>query len=55
MPAALDAVNNIGGWERFQSALAVIKSIADKKNVKVETVALRWQMMSGTYPLATTR
>ncbi|PNW76202.1 hypothetical protein CHLRE_12g544000v5 [Chlamydomonas reinhardtii] len=55
VPGCLDAVNNVGGWARLQAALAVIKGIADKHGVKPETVALRWQIDAGCFPLVTTR
>ncbi|KAG2484363.1 hypothetical protein HYH03_016782 [Edaphochlamys debaryana] len=55
VPACLDMVNNIGGWDKLQEALAVVKSIADKHGVKPETVALRWQIDAGCFPLVTTR
>ncbi|KXZ53326.1 hypothetical protein GPECTOR_7g1220 [Gonium pectorale] len=55
VPACLDMVNNIGGWSKLQGALAVVKAIADKHGVKPETVALRWQIDSGCFPLVATR
>ena len=52
---ALDLVNSYGGWEKFQKLLAEVKKIADKHGVKMQTVALRWQIDQGTFPVATTR
>ncbi|EFJ45335.1 radial spoke protein 5 [Volvox carteri f. nagariensis] len=55
VPACMDMVNNIGGWSKLQEALAVVKNVAEKHGVKPETVALRWQIDAGCFPLATTR
>ncbi|GLC34831.1 NEDD4 E3 ubiquitin-protein ligase [Pleodorina starrii] len=55
VPGCLDMVNNIGGWTKLQEALSVIKDIADKHGVKPETVALRWQIDAGCFPLVVTR
>ncbi|GFR49624.1 hypothetical protein Agub_g11696 [Astrephomene gubernaculifera] len=55
VPACLDMVNNIGGWSKLQDALTVVKGIADKHSVRPETVALRWQIDVGCFPLVTTR
>ncbi|GIL49677.1 hypothetical protein Vafri_5995 [Volvox africanus] len=55
VPSCLDMVNNIGGWSKLQDALAVIANIAEKHGVKPESVALRWQIDTGCFPLATTR
>lgn len=40
----MELANNYGGWEKVQELLQVIKTVADKHNVKMQTVALRWQI-----------
>lgn len=55
VPAALDAVKSYGGWDRVQGLLAAVKAVADKHGVKMQTVALRWQMDQGTTPVANMR
>jgi len=52
---ALDMANNYGGWAKLQGLLHLIKGIADKHSVKMATVALRWQIDQGTFPIATAR
>lgn len=52
---SLDLVNNYGGWEKVQKMLAAVKKVADKHGVKMQTVALRWQIDQGTFPVVTTR
>lgn len=44
-----------GGWPRFQMLLSCLKGIADKHNVSVEVVALRWLIDQGTFPIAAVR
>ena len=41
---ALELANNYGGWEKTQTLLRTIKSVADKHGVMMQTVALRWQI-----------
>lgn len=53
--AALEIVNNYGGWPRIQRLLQEVKKVADKHGVRMQTVALRWLIDNGTFPLATTR
>mmetsp|Transcript_36018 Transcript_36018/g.101993 ORF Transcript_36018/g.101993 Transcript_36018/m.101993 type:complete len:511 (-) Transcript_36018:159-1691(-) len=48
----LDLVQRFGGWERFQDLLETLKKIGDKHNVSMQSVALRFQMDQGTFPLA---
>lgn len=47
----LDLVNKFGGWERFQQLLEVLKQIGDKHQVSMQSVAMRFQMDQGTFPL----
>eukprot|EP00873_Tetraselmis_striata_P008526 jgi/Tetstr1/428790/TSEL_018777.t1 len=47
----LDLLNKFGGWERFQGLLAVLKAIGDKHEVSMQSVAMRFQMDQGTFPL----
>ncbi len=53
--AAVDFINNYGGWEKVQGLLRALHSIATKHTVKMQTVALRWQIDQGTFPVATAR
>lgn len=53
--SCLDMVNNYGGWGKVQEMLAVVKGIADKHDVKMQAVALRWQIDQGVTPVLTTR
>ncbi|GFH06605.1 aldo_ket_red domain-containing protein, partial [Haematococcus lacustris] len=53
--AAVDLANNYGGWAKVQALLRVVSSIAQKHGVKMQTVALRWQVDLGMFPVATTR
>lgn len=53
--SALDQINNYGGWEEVKGLLKVIKKVADKHSVRMQTVALRWQIDQGTFPIVTTR
>lgn len=53
--AALDLANNYGGWDKVQELLKVVKGVSDKHGVKMQTVALRWQIDQGTFPIATLR
>ncbi|MEW5315305.1 MAG: hypothetical protein WDW38_006745 [Sanguina aurantia] len=55
IPYAVDLINNYGGWERVQELLVTVASVAAKHGVKMQTVALRWQIDQGTFPLVTTR
>lgn len=41
--------------QRPQAALTALAAIAAKHQTRIETVALRWQIDAGTFPLATTR
>ncbi len=52
---ALDHVNNYGGWAKVQGLLKAVHGIASKHGVKMQTVALRWQIDQGTFPVATLR
>uniref|UniRef100_A0A061R728 Aldo keto reductase n=1 Tax=Tetraselmis sp. GSL018 TaxID=582737 RepID=A0A061R728_9CHLO len=47
----LDLVQKFGGWERLQSLLEALKSIADKHRVSMQSVAVRFQMDRGTFPV----
>lgn len=47
----VDLINELGGWGVVQNLLSVVKKIADKHGVSMETVALRWQMDQGTFPV----
>ncbi|GAX80302.1 hypothetical protein CEUSTIGMA_g7740.t1 [Chlamydomonas eustigma] len=51
----IDMVNNYGGWENIQALLRLIKAIADKHSVKMQSVALRWQIDQGTFPMVSSR
>lgn len=51
----LDQVNNYGGWDNTQQLLKTIHSISKKHGVKMQTVALRWQIDQGTFPVAPMR
>ncbi|GMH36134.1 hypothetical protein BSKO_04002 [Bryopsis sp. KO-2023] len=53
MATCRDLVVKIGGWEKLQSHLEVIRNVAAKHGVTFQTVALRWQMDQGTFPLCT--
>lgn len=53
--AALAAVAKLGGWERVQHVLSTVQQVADKHGVRMETVALRWQIDQGTTPVVTLR
>ena len=48
----LDLIQRFGGWEKFQTLLEALKSIGDKHSVSMQSVALRFQMDQGTFPLA---
>eukprot|EP00200_Dunaliella_tertiolecta_P005346 CAMPEP_0202357714 /NCGR_PEP_ID=MMETSP1126-20121109/11636_1 /ASSEMBLY_ACC=CAM_ASM_000457 /TAXON_ID=3047 /ORGANISM="Dunaliella tertiolecta, Strain CCMP1320" /LENGTH=540 /DNA_ID=CAMNT_0048950661 /DNA_START=137 /DNA_END=1759 /DNA_ORIENTATION=+ len=52
---ALELANNYGGWEKTQELLKSIKAVADKHGVTMQTVALRWQIDQGLFPIATIR
>lgn len=49
--STIEKVNNYGGWAEIQSMLQKIKAIADKHGVKMQTVALRWLIDQGTFPV----
>lgn len=51
----VDLINNYGGWSKVQALLSTVKKIADKHKVKMETVALRWQIDQGTFPIVPVR
>lgn len=51
LAGAKAAISQMGGWELVQAALTAIKSVADKHNVTMATVMLRWQMDSGATPV----
>lgn len=51
----LSLVNHYGGWERLQQLLLTLKGIGEKHNVKMQSVALRWQMDQGCFPISTVR
>ncbi len=51
----MDMINNFGGWENIQLLLKLVKAIAVKHGVKMQTVALRWQIDQGTFPVVTSR
>jgi len=53
--AVLEAVNNYGGWDKVQALLREVKAVADKHGVRMQTVALRWLIDMGTFPVATVR
>lgn len=53
--AALEIINNYGGWDEIQKLLREVKVVADKHGVKMQTVALRWLIDLGTFPIATAR
>lgn len=44
MATALALANNYGGWERVTALNQAIKRVADKHGVRMQTVALRWQI-----------
>lgn len=48
-----DLIASHGGWDKFQCALSTVKKIADKHGVTLQTVALRWQMDQGVFPVVT--
>ncbi|KAG1678863.1 hypothetical protein FOA52_003531 [Chlamydomonas sp. UWO 241] len=53
--AALDQINDYGGWDKVQALLRVVKGIAGKHGVKMQSVALRWQIDQGTFPTVSVR
>lgn len=48
-----DLIASHGGWDKFQSTLNTMKKVADKHSVTLQTVALRWQMDQGVFPVVT--
>lgn len=44
-----------GGWARFQRLLQRLKAIAGKHAVSIESVALRWLIDQGTFPVIAAR
>lgn len=48
---ALDMVAKYGGWPRLQQLLRCILSIAQRRGVSMEAVAVRWAMDKGVTPV----
>lgn len=44
IPYAMDLINKYGGWDKVQGLLVTVANIAAKHGVKMQTVALRWQI-----------
>lgn len=55
MASALEAAESYGGWDATQRLLREVKAVADKHGVRMQTVALRWLIDLGTFPVATVR
>jgi aryl-alcohol dehydrogenase-like predicted oxidoreductase len=51
IPHALACANQMGGWDAVQRALKVVKTVAQKHNVEMQAVALRWCIDQGVIPV----
>lgn len=51
----LGLIAHYGGWDKVQKLLNTLQAVADKHGVKMQSVALRWQMDQGCFPVATVR
>lgn len=51
MPAAQRLIEAYGGWDKLQALLAAVKAVADRRQVSMQAVALRWQLDQGAVPV----
>jgi hypothetical protein len=51
VPAAQRLAEAYGGWDKVQALLVAVKAVADRRQVSMQAVALRWQLDQGAVPV----